>query len=59
LAGWDHYTAGQTTIGIFLPIADPNKPIIQRQPIDYIVIDWKGWDAVVKPLEAAGILKLG
>jgi len=55
IAGWDHFTSGDTEVHIMVPVSNNLFP----PSIDYFNIHWKGWEEVIQVLERSGSLKMG
>lgn len=55
IAGWDHYTSGDTEISIMIPYIGERFP----PALDYFNIRWDGWDELVGKFTTQGSLKIG
>lgn len=55
IAGWDHYTSGDTEVHIMVPYAKGDF----APALDYYNIKWEGWQKVVDKFVAEGFLVMG
>ncbi|MES1042580.1 hypothetical protein [Peribacillus simplex] len=58
IAGWDHYTTGETEIAIIVPY-EHDGTRISIPTFEHFNIHWEGWNSIIKKLSAKNSLLMG